>query len=354
MKIVNDLHLGVNRSGGTTPVSYAELIEYTHSQFEALLETTDEPLLINGDLFDGFQVSNSVLLRTYTALNGWLERSGQPLYLSRGNHDISKDSSKLSSFDLLGGLLTSTSSKVRVVTAPTRITWEGGAGWVIPHAPNQDTFDVWLSNAVEHREGAEFLFVHANYNNGFAVESDHSLNISADVCRHLHSSGFRHIVFGHEHQQGERKDGVIIVGNQFPTSISDCLGNVNKRLLRIDGGIPRSEQTWEQQGNYMECPWDAITRVQPHTKFLRITGQAASEQASAVLDVLSALRKTHPAFVISNAVTIDGQALDVSSLETIEQVQAFNVLEFLFENFTPVQVEKLKQLHAMRPVSEKE
>lgn len=354
MLTINDTHLGVNRSGGTTPTSYLELINYTRSCFVDLLRSSlrgDGYLLINGDLFDGYQVSNADLRFTYAALHEWLkdERS-KNLYLARGNHDISKDSSKLSSFDLLASLLqTATPEKVVVITEPTWITWKGGNGLVLPHAPNQDIFEVWLQKAKEEADGN--LFVHANYDNGFAMEKDHSLNVSADMCRELRDAGWTHIVFGHEHQQAQH-GAALIVGNQFPTSISDCLGNDTKRAIRFDGLVPHEETSWEAKHNYFECDWRRISSVPGTAKFVRVVGEAEAEEAASVLESFSALRKSHSAFVISNAVKIDGQALDVSSLEAVEEVQQFDVLSFLYENFDDAQVAVLKTLAAKRNVTE--
>lgn len=347
MLVLNDVHLGVNRSGGTTPLTYATLIEYTHEQFEKLLDLVPdkEYLLINGDLYDGFNVSNNVQMRTFSALKSRLDDGRiDRLYLARGNHDISKDTTKLSSFDLLAALLVDAHpSKVVVVNEPTLVhDGAGGEDWVVPHAPNQDIFDMWIEAVCE--TPTSFVFVHANYDNGFAAESDHSLNLSKEQCAALEAAGVKHIVFGHEHQQGTRPNGVVIAGNQFPTSVSDCLGNIYKRALQIEDGKISEVVTWTDKGSYFECDWAKLDQIPEDAQFVRVKGEASDEQAAAVIESISSLRKKHSAFVITNAVVVNGRALDVSALEAVEQVQQFDVTEFLFDNLSKEQVEYLRPM----------
>jgi len=347
MLFTSDTHLGVNRSGGTSPLTYAMLLEYTHERFDGLLDipTADGCVLIGGDLLDGFLVSNAVLLRTFNSISARLA-SGvvKTLYISRGNHDTSKDSTKLSSFDLLGALLTDAyPEQVVVINEPTLISWgEGGEGWVIPHAPNQDVHDLWLEEVIA--QPALFVFLHANYSNGFAAEADHSLNVTKEQCAALEAAGVRHIVFAHEHQQNTHPNGVLIVGNPFPTSVSDCLNNTYKRALQIDGGQISEVVTWQDKGSYFEVDWAKLDLIPEEAQFVRVKGEATDEQAASVMEAISTLRKKHGAFVITNAVVVNGRALDVSALEAVEQVQQFDVTEFLFDNLTKAQADYLRSM----------
>jgi DNA repair exonuclease SbcCD nuclease subunit len=347
MLVINDIHISPNRTGGTTPVSYATLTEFVHESFEKLLDipTPDGCVLVNGDIYDGFLIPNAALLRTYNAISARLD-SAQivTFYLARGNHDVSRDSTKLSSFDLLGALLTDAyPDQVVVINEPTIISWGGGGeAWVVPHAPNQDIFDMWIDQV--KAQPSPFVFVHANYANGFAAESDHSLNLSQEECVALEASGVSKIIFGHEHQQNTHPNGVLIIGNQVPTSISDCLNNTYKRALQIDGGTISEVRTWEDRGSYFECEWTKLDQIPEDAQFVRVKGEATDEQAAAVLEAISQLRKKHSAFVVTNAVVVNGRALDVSAIEAVEQVQQFDVTEFLFDNLSAEQVAYLKPM----------
>lgn len=347
MLVINDTHCGVTRSGGTTPVTFATLTEYTHEQFASVLDidNIDGCVLLNGDLYDSFLVTNAVLLRTYAELATRLTSGAiTELFLARGNHDIAKDSTKLSSFDLLGALLIdSYPDKVVVITEPTVISWaEGIEAWVVPHAPNQDLFDMWLEQV--RSEPTPVIFIHCNYANGFAAESDHSLNITVEQCAALEAAGVKKIVMAHEHQQGIRPNGVIIVGNQWPTSVSDCLGNAYKRALQFDGYQISEVETWRDAGSYFEVDWSKLDQIPQDAQFVRVKGTATDEQAAAVLEGISALRRKHSAFVVTNAVVVNGRSLDVSALETVDQVQQFDVTEFLFDNLTKDQVDYLRPM----------
>ena len=351
MLVINDLHAGTNRAGGTTPVSRALLADYVFNNIDDLLKRSDDGYtLINGDALDGFLVDNRTLQRLFQSLSRFLsDPRCQHLYLARGNHDVSKDSTKLSSFDLLGFMLKELApEQVTVITEPTRINWSGGSGVVLPHAPNQDTFEAWMARAEELADGSKFLFVHANYDNEFAVEADHSLNISADQAKQLNRT-FRYIVFGHEHQARQNKgNGVIVLGNQFPTSISDCLGNERKVCMVLIGEDIHMEDTWKAQGSYYECDWSQVHMVPETAQFVRLTGEASDEQASEVLETVSTLRKSHRAFVIGNAVTINGRALDASASDALEEVQKFSVLDFICQHMTPEQAAALRAMAARR------
>jgi metallophosphoesterase superfamily enzyme len=358
MIVINDIHLDPHRTGGTTPLSFAMLVNYTHDCFEQLLDVVGEQpegqrdLLVNGDLFDGFTVSNNVMSRTFEALNqrlgsGVIER----LYLSRGNHDISKNSEKLSSFDLLGELLTAAHGiKVIVITDYEVVVTSAGPVWVLPHLPNQDLFDAAIEDICANPR--PYLFVHANYDNGFAEEADHSLNVSKVQAEKLRSAGVKSLVFGHEHQPRQEANGVFVVGNQFPTSISDCLGNSEKRMLLVTPESMTTMATWEDKGSYTEVDWHKLGTVSPDVSFIRVKGEATAEQAADVLAAVSSLRKSHNAYVITNAVEVDGRSMDVSALEAVENVQRFDVITFLKDNLTAEQAAAVDAIVATRKETE--
>lgn len=221
--LVNDIHLGAIRSAGTTPSSAFALRKYLQDSLRGLMmEHTDKDIVINGDLFDTFNVPMSDVLEFYTTATAWLGASEGKLVMGRGNHDWSKDSAKMSSFDFIGQILARQfPGRVIVVTEPQMI-FDGI--YMIPHMPNQARFDLELERAETLRDCA--VLVHANYDNYFATQSDGSLNVTAEWCNMMSSYG-NEIVFGHEHV-GRTLPGVWIAGNQTPSSVSDCLGNSHK------------------------------------------------------------------------------------------------------------------------------
>jgi metallophosphoesterase superfamily enzyme len=342
LTILNDWHIGAVRTGGTTLATAYQLRLDLLSQFEETLYGIDTDLMILGDLFDGPDISKADLLRTYQALWDWLERHVTArLYLVNGNHDLSKNSTNFSSFEFLAALLKSSwEARVTHITEGTMTPH----GYVIPHVANQDLFNVELSKVPE----CDYLFVHCNYDNGFAAESDHSLNLSREQAEKL---PVRHIVFAHEHQARTELEGkVVVIGNQFPSSVSDCLNNDFKCMLHLDDNgagrhLQQRIQTWQAEGDFSEQDWRELVDT---GRFIRVTGQASAAEASQVVNAIARFRSTAKALVITNAVKIEGVSDSEQLVLSHEQVTNFNVREALREYLTPEENEKIDKLKEMQ------
>lgn len=342
LTVLNDWHIGAVRTGGTTPATAYQLRQDLLQQFEEMLGVIDTDLLINGDLFNSPAISMADLLRTYRALDNWLVRTGKSLWLSDGNHDLAKNSTNFSSFQFLAKLLVTEYGDTEEPGLVTHI--EGGGqmtphGYVIPHVANQDLFDLELAKV----PACDYLFVHANYDNEFAVEADHSLNVSREQAEAL---PVKHIVFGHEHQAKTALGGkVVIVGNQKPSSVSDCLGNDDKEVFEIlaDGSYGLST-CWQAAGDFAELPWQEINGYEGPERFIRVTGQAGADQAATVVQAIGRFRAASSALVITNAVKIEGVDDAAQLALSHEEITAFNVSAALAELLTPEENAKLADL----------
>lgn len=338
MLIISDLHIGASRKAGTTPASQAALSEYIHQNFEALINATDEDhIVINGDLFDGFEVPGTDLIRTFNVLDRWFmkSRQAQHLTLIAGNHDYNPRGDKVSSFHLLAHFL-----KVRRGMAVDVIDHTCGFSrvadrvWAIPHVANQDLFDIELHKALDAAGKGDFLLLHANYDNNFAVESDHSLNVSKEAADILISAGWT-LIFGHEHQP-RVAPGIVIPGNQVPTSVADCLGCQGKYYLRLhDKNIEHRD--WinlEAHRVFTRLDWRNLD-VDPQYQFVRVEGTATAEEAAEVVDAVARFRAKSQAYVVTNAVKVEGvAAFDELAEMSLEQITAFNVLDALLEELS--------------------
>lgn len=322
LTVINDWHLGAVRSGGTTPASALQLREDLLRQGEEILENTNGDLLVNGDLFDGPDIPRADLLRAVRMFSNWSQNAGSgDLFLANGNHDLDKNSTRLSSFQFFAKLLCELHPD-RVVHITEGTVLDQHDAYVIPHVANQDLFNLEL----EKVPACRYLFVHANYDNQFAVESDHSLNLSKAQAEAL---PVEYIVFGHEHQARTELGGkVVIVGNQFPSSISDCLGNCDKSLLVIEDGAYKLHTTWTAEGDYSAQDWRDL---QDTGRFIRVTGTATAAEADKVVTVLGRFRREAKALVITNAVKIEGVDDGAEMALSHEEVTSFNVLEALLE-----------------------
>jgi len=337
LAIFNDVHAGANRTGGTTPQTAWQIRQDLLQQFEEALYQVDGDLMILGDLFDGPDIPKPDFLRTFLVLQDWLNRTSGQLYLLPGNHDLSKSSTTMSAFQLLGALLGAAGGeRVKYMAEPGATPY----GYVIPHLANQDLFNAALAQVPK----SPLLFVHCNYDNKFAVESDHSLNLSREQAEKL---PVEHIVFAHEHiGREELGDKVVIIGNNWPSSVSDCLGNATKRRLVVDidaAGEPQLSfvETWRAEGDYSEQDW---RELEDKGRFIRAVGSATAAEADLLVKTLSRFRRDAKALVITNAVKLEGVA-DAAQLQlSHEEVTNFNVREALRELLEPAENEKIDRL----------
>jgi predicted phosphohydrolase len=321
---------------------------------ELLLQHTDKDVIINGDLFDTFNVPMQDVLEFYWTASKWLQASGSGvLVLGRGNHDWSKDSSKLSSFDFISRLLLGQfGTRVLPVIEPQMIF---PGIYMIPHMPNQEQFDLELGRVPAD---ANMVLVHANYDNHFAVESDHSLNVSAEQAAKIVMAGNNPtLVFGHEHQaRTEQTGAVVVTGNQWSSSVADCLHNPGGvKRAHIISYWPQDEDlvltpvtTWCAADSFAEVPWDDISSwlFSESIEFIRVVGAATAEQAPEVIKAIANLRKTSTALVVTNAVKIEGVS-DMDELQvSMEDIKSFDVLAYLMENLDAEQGAVVKGLLA--------
>jgi DNA repair exonuclease SbcCD nuclease subunit len=342
--VLNDLHLGVQRMGGTTPASAEELRAYTQGMFHILLNRGTH-VAINGDMFDTHQVPTSELLNAYLTVTEWLLRRGEKLHLIPGNHDLSKNSANLSSFELMARLLAS--------QFPDKVSYLAGGNWVdrdqgiyaISHVPNQDQFDVQLGTVPEE---VRVLLLHCNYDNAFAAQAEHSLNLSRDQAKVLTKRGIT-LVLGHEHQHRVMmNDKVIIVGNQFPTSVSDCLGSGDKKYaLEIAGYDMELIPTWSasDKEGFKQIDWDVLGTGDPVVAgFVRVTGVATAAQSADVIKAISKYRQASDHFVVTNAVKVEGvQDMDTLA-ESVEDIRSVNVIDLLLAELSAEQQVVVRKL----------
>lgn len=347
MLVLNDIHIGTSRKAGTTPASQEALRTFVFSAFSSLLasdQNQDNHTIINGDLFDRFEVEAADLIRTYSILSKHIE-DGNKLTLVMGNHDFNPRGGKVSSFHMLAHFLVDRfPTSVQVVDHNVGLTQIDGSVWAIPHMPNQDMFDLELESAAELSGGT--LLLHANYANNFADEADHSLNVSEEQADRLIQSGWT-LLFGHEHQSKLAKEGrVVIPGNQIPTSVADCLGCRAKYQAILEDGKVRLDLLYDIGTMFVDVPWTELVAM-PHEsiRFIRVSGTATAEQGADVVSEVARLRQNHPALVITNAVKVEGLAeFDQLAQMSFDQITAFNVLEALLEELSPEEGVAVKEL----------
>ena len=342
MLVINDLHLGVVRSGGTTPSSQADLRNYLINSLESLLaDDMSLRVVVNGDLFDSFQVDTATVIAAHKIFSKFIAAGGV-VTLIMGNHDASAKGDRVSSFHLLAHILQATNEGyVDVIDHTNGFTHVDENVYAISHCLNQSLFDLELDKAVEFDGTEKYLLLHCNYKNGFAENSDHSLNINDKQVGDLMRSGWT-LVLGHEHQGYTlRSCRVIVLGNQFPSSAADCIGDDQKHALIINGNhtfVP----TWSSAGSYIEPDWRELD-VAEYFDFVRVVGNATAEESASVIKAISQLRQRSYAYVITNAVKVEGHDMAMST-ESVENIKAFDVMAAIFAELNEREIETVKEL----------
>jgi metallophosphoesterase superfamily enzyme len=336
--MINDLHIGAIRTGGTTPTTAWQLRQNLLRDFNELLNQINDDLVINGDLFDTANVPMHDLLETWRLLSQWLTLTGATLFLVAGNHDLSKSSTQLSSFQFLCKLLTTQfPQQVVPVFEPRPIRLIGPVCWyAIPHLPNQELFNLALEQVPPN---TKYLLVHCNYDNKFAEAADHSLNMSAEQAMKL---PVERIIFAHEHQRRDALNGkVLVVGNQMPSSVADCLGNDAKYMLSLGTDKVEWHCTWERKGNFSRMDWREL--ADDGAEFIRVEGTATDKEAAEMVSAIAKFRSRSKALVITNAVKIQGIEDEAATL-TLEEIKGFDVLGALLKHLEPREQEVVRML----------
>jgi DNA repair exonuclease SbcCD nuclease subunit len=326
-RVINDTHLGVQRSAGTTPMSAQALTQFINSEFHRLVHADTGTLIVLGDLFDTGTVAYTTLLSAYGTLTEYLLQPYNKVVLVAGNHDLTRDTTQLSSFSFLCQLL-SRHRNFTAVFEPTMV----GQDYIIPHLPNQQMFDAALKQVPKCRT----LMLHCNIDSPFALHSDHSLNaLSSD----LDAAPCAYVLCAHEHQT-KQTGKITIAGNQIPSSIADCLGTEKKCYSVLsDEGVQLVE--WRDlQGFFARVSWKEAEGWSHPAKFVRVQGRATQEESALAVSTIANLRKQSQAFVISNAIEIDeGETSGFS--ESIKDVRAFSLHDALAAHLSPEEMEML-------------
>ena len=352
--IFNDLHIGVSRKSGVTQQSQEGLRSCVLDQTKSLLNLAyGGNVILLGDIFNSFEIPARDWIDAYLLLADWCETNKtSTLIVVAGNHDISPRALKVSAFETLGTVLVKQFENVKVIGIDETLTVDGYIH-LVAHHRNQELFDLTLAKVLEDCERGDYVLLHANYDNKFAEQADHSLNVSEAQALEFTKKGVT-LIHAHEHQSrveiphGTPADGgsVVCLGNQIPTSVADCLGNNSKFYWSLDGNGLQKFECWKVGGDngYQAIDWRDINQGATGAKFIRIVGDAVNAEAAQVIDAIHRFRQKSNAFVITNAVKIEGIA-DIESLpDTFEAAKKFDVMEFVYGQLNEAEAEVIRKI----------
>ena len=109
IKLIGDPHLGkiFKRNVPISKLGLREKQMYKAFEQHLIEGNTHDYTIIVGDLFDSFRVSNEALATTFKIIIKFLKTSKTKLIIIPGNHDLSKDKTKISSYSILYSMLES-------------------------------------------------------------------------------------------------------------------------------------------------------------------------------------------------------------------------------------------------------
>jgi hypothetical protein len=133
-------------------------------------------------------------------------------------------------------------------------------------------------------------------------------------------------------------------GRDIPVEcVEECIAAaVADGALLIEDGQVKFKTTWKAEDNYYEVDWRDM-EVDMDCLFIRVTGEATANEAADVIKAVSQLRQRHEAFVITNAVKVEGVSSDYAT-ESIESLKAFDVVGAIMEELNEQEQECVKGL----------
>lgn len=321
MIIFSDPHLGLKRKSHTTLKSreaLEDIIFETAFEISGLSIRDNKHVICVGDLFDSFSNSENVIQRGAEIVD-------RCEAVVAGNHDM------VSRCDIIGSLELIKLTSPKVVSADVegleaKLVLIGNKEVIIvPHHSCQSLFEAALEKAItlgDQQTSPIPLFLHCNYDNDMATDSDTALNITSEDADVLLET-FSHIFIGHEHNPRTEKGGrVVIVGNPFPTSFSD-ISDKYYWELSDSGGVIKHPTFKEKQG-YRDFKFVGQEAEQCGAEFIDVSGTIQPEDTVKLAKYIKELWAKNPqALMIRNNTEVRhrridvGRKVDMNNLKTI-------------------------------------
>lgn len=222
-KFIGDPHLGKKFNNGVPLHRKGEREAEQMKKFqEELLDLFDsegnkvEAVIIVGDLFDQFHVSNEVIAKTFEILDQVAITNDDVTFLIlRGNHDVTRNTALRSSFDLLS-LMCRNLVNVHPIPIKTIWTFEGNKHILLcPYDEFVSTKEAFSGIGNGMYDSFQFEFVVGHWDT-IAFTNDHNLMPVEQM-----SKVTKLIINGHEHTPMDYNVGdvrIIKTGSMLPYS----------------------------------------------------------------------------------------------------------------------------------------
>lgn len=330
--LISDLHLGLSRTAGITDSSLRQLEEDKLNFLSSFFsENEDKEIIIAGDLFDGNIIPLSVLLSALQVLHGHANR----IWILAGNHDLSKNTEVMSSFAFLRSMTDFwKGSNITMVTEPLVI--EKHKIVMIPHLSNQGIFDKALS---DYSNKDHTLITHCNYDNFFALNKDHALNLTQEQAQK-----FKQVISGHEH--ATRSVGnVHMIGSFAPCNVKEAATPKRTHLFDAITGELVQVQNLDQDYicSYSELHYSELQNPMSEEAvgFIKIIGSVTAVEAPLILTQIADFRKKSAAYMIQNATVVEAVGLESFEETSFESVDTWKALGSMLKTEHKIQLREL-------------
>ena len=140
--LLGDVHLGRVFKNGVPLDRRGEREQMVRTQFHNELHNSESEILIQvGDLFDGFRVElNEVVFAADTIRDAAVFHPDRHFFFLAGNHDLAKDTDRISSLELVERLLSDLPNVHFVITVP--LMWTNPDILMVPWSPVTPAADI--------------------------------------------------------------------------------------------------------------------------------------------------------------------------------------------------------------------
>lgn len=223
--LIGDVHLGrkfknkdipLDKRGFREKLLRIRFEQYIKTGIEEVQKGTCSCIVQLGDLFDSFCVSYEDLLYAYEQLDKFNDTKID-CYILAGNHDISKDTERVSALELLDLMfLRSTKTKyVHILITDTITAYDDDEVHILmPYSHQNNTVEG--TKIFQDNEHKQYLYGH--FDEPFPVEWQHQ---------------FEHVYTGHIHKP-KTEGNITVVGSILPFTFAEDPTNTFMRTVTLD------------------------------------------------------------------------------------------------------------------------
>lgn len=103
-------------------------------------------------------------------------------------------------------------------------------------------------------------------------------------------------------------------------------------------------KTWDAETDFARVNIDELESFTGSQRFIRVEGVVQSDQSAAAVSKISKFRQSSPALVITNAVRIETDGVELDFSNTLEEIKSFDVLNVLLAMLTEEEADVVRNV----------